>query len=114
MICSVLSGSAWGQAPVTSGANSVPPSLPSTGDTGDVGVTEKDQGGGEVRPGRAAGGGPPPFFPTGPAPFRYLRYEEDFSDLRDPARRTDPWDLLKFIPLNPDATSYLTLGGETW
>jgi hypothetical protein len=46
------------------------------------------------------------------APFKSLRYDEDYSYLRDPARRTEPLDALKYIPLNSDATSWLTLGGE--
>src|SRR5438105_8488466 len=42
-----------------------------------------------------------------------LRYEEDYSYLRDPALSTDPFDPLKFIPLTPDGDFYLTLNGET-
>ncbi len=45
-------------------------------------------------------------------PFKSLRYDEDYSYLRDPARRTETLDALKYIPLNGDDTSYLTLGGE--
>ena len=48
------------------------------------------------------------FDPTGAAPerlaneppvYNILRYEEDYSYLRDPAKRTDWLDPLKFIPL---------------
>lgn len=42
--------------------------------------------------------------------YKLLRYDEDWSFLRDPARRTDPWDGLKYVPLGPG--DYLTLGGE--
>jgi hypothetical protein len=40
----------------------------------------------------------------------YLR--EDWSFLRDPSRRHDAWDAIKFVPLRADETWYLTLGGE--
>lgn len=44
--------------------------------------------------------------------FSKLRYDEDWSFLRDPALRTEPLDDLKFITLNADASRYLSLGGE--
>jgi len=37
---------------------------------------------------------------------------EDWSFLRDPSQRIDPYDRLKFIPLNNSGTNYLTLGVE--
>jgi hypothetical protein len=37
---------------------------------------------------------------------------EDWSFLRDPSQRIDPYDRLKFIPLNDSGTNYLTLGVE--
>lgn len=37
---------------------------------------------------------------------------EDWSFLRDPSQRMDPYDRLKFIPLNDSGTNYLTLGVE--
>ncbi len=41
-----------------------------------------------------------------------LRYDEDWSFLKDPANRTELWDPLKYISLGrPDW--YLSLGGET-
>lgn len=47
-----------------------------------------------------------------PPPTPY-RVEEDWTFLRDPARRTDPVDRVKFIPLGPpEARASLTLGGE--
>ncbi len=61
------------------------------------------------------------FDPTGAAPerpaseppaYNILRYEEDYSYLRDPAKRTDYLDPLKFIPLDADGRVYLTLGGD--
>jgi hypothetical protein len=41
-----------------------------------------------------------------------LRYDEDWTALRDPSRRTDAWDVVKYIPLGAEHR-YLTLGGET-
>lgn len=40
------------------------------------------------------------------------RFNEDWSPLSDPALRTDPFDPVKWIPLNGDGSVYLTLGGE--
>ena len=44
--------------------------------------------------------------------FELSRQDEDWSVLRDPALRTDAFDTVKFIPLNRDGSSWLTLGGE--
>ena len=44
--------------------------------------------------------------------YQSLRYDEDWSFLRDPSRRTDPFDPLKFIALDERGDRYLTLGGE--
>jgi hypothetical protein len=44
--------------------------------------------------------------------YESLRFNEDWSPLRDPALRTDPFDPLKWIPLNNAGSAYLTLGGE--
>jgi len=44
--------------------------------------------------------------------FQKMRYQEDYSYLRDPANRTNSLDTLKFIPLDGSGDSYLTLGGE--
>ncbi len=55
-------------------------------------------------------------FTKGKGPGRgnsYLaRFEEDYSYLRDPARATDFFDRLKFIPFDPVGDAYLTLSGE--
>lgn len=48
---------------------------------------------------------------TSPA-YKQLRYEEDWTYLRDPARRTDALDRIKYIPLNREGDWYLSLGGE--
>lgn len=55
--------------------------------------------------------GPPPFYPVGPDPYRYLPYDEDWSFLKDPARRTDFWDPIKYIPLAGRDGWYATVGG---
>lgn len=44
--------------------------------------------------------------------YQSSRFDEDWSALRDPAKRTDPFDPIKFIPLNVDGSWYATLGGE--
>jgi hypothetical protein len=44
--------------------------------------------------------------------YERLRYEEDWSVLRDPTLRTDPVDPLKYIPFNESGDAYLSLGGE--
>jgi hypothetical protein len=53
--------------------------------------------------------------PTAPVPERptikFNRWQEDWSVLADPRLRTEPFDSLKYIPLNPnDPKSYLSLG----
>lgn len=47
-----------------------------------------------------------------PPAYNILRYEEDYSYLHDPAKRTDYLDPLKFIPLDAEGRIYLTLGGD--
>jgi Alginate export len=46
--------------------------------------------------------------------YRALRYTDDFSWLANPAKRSDPWDPLKFIPIGngQHGLSYLSFGGE--
>jgi hypothetical protein len=43
--------------------------------------------------------------------FRILRQDEDWSPLRDPTRRSEPFDVLKYVPLGP-AGFYISFGGE--
>jgi len=43
--------------------------------------------------------------------YQLLRYEEDWSFLSDPSKRSEALDALKYIPLNEDGW-YLSLGGE--
>jgi hypothetical protein len=44
--------------------------------------------------------------------YQSLRYEEDWSALRDSQLRTDVWDRMKYLPLKADGW-YLSLGGES-
>lgn len=65
-----------------------------------TGTSPQTAGGGE------AGGQQTP-------PYNIQREEEDYSFLRDRARRTDFWDPLKYIPLRAgDEDWYLTVSGE--
>jgi hypothetical protein len=41
-----------------------------------------------------------------------FRFDEDYSYLADPSLRTDPWDPIKYIPLDASGRTYLSLGGE--
>ena len=55
--------------------------------------------------------------PTAPPMYLPYRYDEDWSAMRDPARRTEWWDEIKYIPLRESADGsnadwYLSLGGE--
>ena len=44
--------------------------------------------------------------------YQLLRYEEDWSPLRDPRLRTDWWDRLKYITLGRGGAAYLSFGGD--
>lgn len=50
--------------------------------------------------------------PDGPPTYALNRADEDYRYLRDPARRADVWDPLKYVPLDEAGSWYLTLGGE--
>ena len=43
-------------------------------------------------------------------PYKFLRYDEDYRFLSDPAKRIDLWDWIKYIPL--DGAGFLSFGGE--
>jgi hypothetical protein len=49
-----------------------------------------------------------------PAPpaYKLLRYDEDYSYLKDPSCRTDFWDPIKYIPLWGRDDWYLSIGGS--
>jgi hypothetical protein len=79
-------------------------------------------------PSDAAALGPPPVAPQdsilaeytaqappnpSPPPYTLLRFNEDYSYLSDPARRTDPFDALKYISLSADnPLTYLSFGAD--
>ncbi len=50
--------------------------------------------------------------PFAAPPYKLLRYDEDYSYLRNPEKRSDFWDPVKYIPLNAAGSWYLSLGGE--
>jgi len=51
---------------------------------------------------------------SGDSVYHSLRYDDDFSYLADPAKASDPWDTLKYIPIGNGqyGASYLSFGGE--
>jgi hypothetical protein len=48
--------------------------------------------------------------PPARAPYATLRYEEDWSFLRDAACKTDPWDGFKYVPLGREGDVFLSTG----
>jgi hypothetical protein len=55
--------------------------------------------------------GQPPC-PPAPPPYQSLRYDEEYTFLRNPSCRTDVWDPVKYVPLNEQGDWFLSLGGE--
>ena len=47
-----------------------------------------------------------------PPPYKQLRYEEDYTYLRDPARRSDAFDPVKYVPFGDVEGRYFSIGGE--
>jgi len=47
-----------------------------------------------------------------PPAYTALRYDEDYSDLKDPSARTDLFDPIKYISWDEPGDFYLTLGGQ--
>lgn len=45
-------------------------------------------------------------------PTELIRYEEDYSFLRDPACRTELWDPLKYVALSDRFEAYLSVGAD--
>src|SRR5947209_205495 len=48
----------------------------------------------------------------GSAGYSIERWDEDYSNLKDPANRTDLFDPFKYIPLGDKQDWYLSLGGQ--
>jgi hypothetical protein len=59
----------------------------------------------------ARGDGNPPSATLPPA-YTYLRYDENYSYLKNPEASTDFLDPIKYIPFNEQGDIYLTLGGQ--
>mgnify|MGYP003393940305 FL=1 len=64
------------------------------------------------RPSIVSGPPPPASGMPMPAPYKSQHAEEDFSALKDPAKHTDLFDPLKYIPLLGKDDWVLSLGGE--
>lgn len=47
-----------------------------------------------------------------PPPYRLNRADENYRYLADPARRTDVWDPIKYVPFDGLGSWYLSAGGE--
>lgn len=47
-----------------------------------------------------------------PPALTALRYDEDYSYLKDPAARTNTFDSIKYISLSDRGDSYITFGGQ--
>lgn len=47
-----------------------------------------------------------------PPAYKPFRYDENYQYLRDPAKRGDPWDPIKYLPLSAIPAAYLSFGGE--
>src|ERR1700733_10157985 len=54
----------------------------------------------------------PPMNPERPPLAPVDQADENFSFLRDPSNRSDFWDLLKYVSLDSNGDTYLTLGFE--
>lgn len=102
LISCLVVGLITGEAPASADTENVTPIDPATGK---VLVPPEDSSLAED----VTSGPPNP----NPPPYTLLRYTEDYSYLANPANRTDFFDPVKYIPLNPtDPASYLSLGGE--
>jgi hypothetical protein len=55
----------------------------------------------------------PPEDPARPLLGPVDQADENFTFLKDPSKRTDFWDFLKYIPLNQSGICYLTFGFES-
>jgi hypothetical protein len=53
-----------------------------------------------------------PSEPARPPNYTELRYDEDYSYLKDPALRTDLFDPIKYVPLDQQGDWYASFGGE--
>jgi len=49
---------------------------------------------------------------SGVPTYKLLRYDEDYSYLKDPDRRTDFWDPIKYIPIGDWDDWYVSFGAQ--
>jgi hypothetical protein len=49
---------------------------------------------------------------SGGPTYKLLRYDEDYSYLKDPDRRTDFWDPIKYIPIGDREGWYVSFGAQ--
>src|SRR3954466_7275234 len=54
----------------------------------------------------------PAYGQYGSAGYSVERWEEDYSNLKNPANRKDFFDPIKYIPLNSAGDQYLSFGGQ--
>jgi hypothetical protein len=47
-----------------------------------------------------------------PPPYNVLRYDEDYRYLKDPERRTEVLDSVKYVPLDAEGAASLSFGGD--
>src|SRR5215831_12851775 len=47
-----------------------------------------------------------------PQPYKYLRYDEDYHYLQNATCRSDPYDQMKYVPLDSSGESFVSFGGE--
>ncbi|HSV16111.1 MAG TPA: alginate export family protein, partial [Tepidisphaeraceae bacterium] len=45
-------------------------------------------------------------------PYSIVRWDEDYSYLKDPAKRTDFFDPVKYIPIGDSPDAYISFGGQ--
>ncbi len=50
---------------------------------------------------------------SGMPAYKLLRYDEDYSYLKDPTRRTDFWDPIKYIPIGNRDDWYVSFGAQS-
>jgi hypothetical protein len=90
---------------LTAGSAQISEADPTTQSTGPAPVAPADSILAEYNPQAPPNPNPPP--------YTLLRFNEDYTYLADPRNRTDLFDPLKYIALNPnDPSSYLSFGGS--
>jgi hypothetical protein len=114
LLCTLAldSSSLLAQATIREGEAPAGPALPS----GSAGASPSRGGADEPSPTAKSGSddqaGENSKNEEAPPAYKLLRYDEDYSYLKDPSRRTDFWDAIKYVPLWGCEDCYLTVGGE--